>query len=159
MERRYSKRYRQTFPSDNAHEFARGLSSFTCGRKSTLKPTAVPSVFHWKKRSPVKREAVQSRGKRPQKRKLRRLIYQRVTPRAKYLWSHRKLRFSRHSQKIWKILQLMIHKVSFMTFKLKVNGYIKKSTKSQVKKKIKSEVEELIDTLNQRTRGKSIHNR
>ena len=29
------------------------LPSLT-GRKRTLKPTAVPSVFHWKKRSPVK---------------------------------------------------------------------------------------------------------
>ena len=27
------------------------------GRKRTLKPTAVPSVFHWKKRSPVKWKA------------------------------------------------------------------------------------------------------
>ena len=27
------------------------------GRKRTLKPTAVPSIFHWKKRSPVKRKA------------------------------------------------------------------------------------------------------
>ena len=32
------------------------LPSLT-GRKRTLKPTAVPSVFHWKKRSPVKRKA------------------------------------------------------------------------------------------------------
>ena len=75
------------------------------GRKRTLKSTAVPSVLHWKKRSPVKggrrqREEVQSRGKRPQQRQQRRLIY----PRAKYLWSDRKLRFSRQSQKIWKIL-------------------------------------------------------
>ena len=27
------------------------------GRKRTLKPTAVPSVFHWKKRASVKRKA------------------------------------------------------------------------------------------------------
>ena len=49
------------------------------GRKRTLKPTAVPSVLHWKKSSPVKRKAPMrrgpSRGKRPQKRQLRRLIY------------------------------------------------------------------------------------
>ena len=32
------------------------LPSLT-GRKRTLKPTAVPSVFHWKKRSPVKWKA------------------------------------------------------------------------------------------------------
>ena len=37
------------------------------GRKRTLKPTAVPSVFHWKKRSPVKRKAPTRR--RPIKRK------------------------------------------------------------------------------------------
>ena len=111
------------------------------GRKRTLKPTAVPSLFHWKKRSPVKRKAptreeVKSKGKRPQKRQLRKLIYQLATPRAKYFWSHRKLRFSRQSQKIWKILQqtnqLMTHKVSFVTFKLKMNVYVKKSTKSRL---------------------------
>ena len=68
MDRRYSKRYRQTFPSDNAHKSlletiqAIGLSSFTCGAKRTLKPTAVPSVFHWKKRSLVKRKAPTRRG-------------------------------------------------------------------------------------------------
>ena len=32
------------------------LPSLT-GRKRTLKPTAILSVFHWKKRSPVKRKA------------------------------------------------------------------------------------------------------
>ena len=71
MERRYSKRNRQTFPSDNAHKSlletfqAIGLSSFNCGHKRTLKPTSVPSVFHWKKRSPVKQEEVQEeRGHR-----------------------------------------------------------------------------------------------
>ena len=77
------------------------------GRKRTLKLTAVPSV-HWKKRSPVKRKAPTRRS--PIKRKKAtektttklKLIYQRVTPRAKYFWSHRKLRFSRQSQKIWK---------------------------------------------------------
>jgi len=37
------------------------------GRKRTLKPTAVPSVFHWKKRSPVKRKAPTRRS--PMKRK------------------------------------------------------------------------------------------
>ena len=38
------------------------------GRKRTLKPTAVPSVFHWKKRSPVvKRKAPTRRS--PVKRK------------------------------------------------------------------------------------------
>ena len=63
MDRRYSKRYRQTFPSDKAHKSlletfqAIGLSSFTCGAQKDLKPTADPSVFRWKKRSPVKRKA------------------------------------------------------------------------------------------------------
>ena len=69
------------------------------GGKRTLKPTAVPSVFHWKKRSPVKRKAPTRRSpikrKRLQKRELRKLIYQRATPRAMYFWSHRKLRFFR----------------------------------------------------------------
>ena len=37
------------------------------GRKRTLKPTAVPSVFHWKKRSPVKWKAPTRRS--PIKRK------------------------------------------------------------------------------------------
>ena len=37
------------------------------GRKRTLKPTAVPSVFHWKKRTPVKRKASTRRS--PIKRK------------------------------------------------------------------------------------------
>ena len=78
------------------------------GRKRTLKPPVVPSVFHWRKRSPVKRKAPTRRspikGKRPQKRQLRKLIYQRATLRAMYFWNHRKLRFSRQSQKIWKIL-------------------------------------------------------
>ena len=78
------------------------------GRKRTLKPTAVPSVFHWKKRSPVKRKAPTRspiKGKRPQKRQLRKLIHRRATLRAMYFWSHRKLRLARQSQKIWKILQ------------------------------------------------------
>ena len=84
-------------------------SAIVCDHMETsLKPTAVPSVLHWKKSSPLKRKAPTRRspsiGKRPQKRKLQRLIYPRATPRAKYLWSHRKLRFSRQSQKIWKIL-------------------------------------------------------
>ena len=78
------------------------------GRKRTLKPTAVPSVLHWKKSFPLKRKAPMrrspSRGKRPQRRQLRRLIYPRATPRAKYLWSDRKLHFSRQSEKIRKIL-------------------------------------------------------
>ena len=42
------------------------LPSLT-GRKRTLKPTAVPSVFHWKKRSPVKRKVPTRRS--PVKRK------------------------------------------------------------------------------------------
>ena len=58
------------------------------GRKRTLKRIAVPSVLHWKKSSPVKRKAPMrrspSRGKRPQKRQLRRLIYPRATPRANF---------------------------------------------------------------------------
>ena len=37
------------------------LPSLT-GRKRTLKPTAVPSVFHWKKRSPVKWKAPKRRS-------------------------------------------------------------------------------------------------
>ena len=37
------------------------------GRKRTLKPTAVPSVFHWKKRSPGKGKA--PTGRSPIKRK------------------------------------------------------------------------------------------
>ena len=50
-----------------------------------------------------KKSNQKEKGKK--KRQLRKLIYQRATPRAKYFWSHRKLRFSRQSQKIWKILQ------------------------------------------------------
>ena len=42
------------------------LPSLT-GRKRTLKPTAIPSVFHWKKRSPGKRNAPTTRS--PIKRK------------------------------------------------------------------------------------------
>ena len=42
------------------------LPSLT-GRKRTLQPTAVPSVFHWKKRSPVKRKVPTRRS--PVKRK------------------------------------------------------------------------------------------
>ena len=48
------------------------------GRKRTLKPTAGPSVSHWKESSLVKRKAPMrrspSRGKKPQKRQLRKLI-------------------------------------------------------------------------------------
>ena len=74
MDRRYSKRYRQTFLSDNAHKSSSSrhfkpsdyLPSLT-GRKRTLIPTAVPSVFHWKKRSPLKWKAPTRRS--PIKRK------------------------------------------------------------------------------------------
>ena len=50
---------RQFKPSDYLPSLAR--------RKRTLKPTAFPSVFHWKKRSPVKRKAPARRS--PIKRK------------------------------------------------------------------------------------------
>ena len=68
MDRRYSKKYRQTFPSVCLRHFKPSdyLPSLT-GRKRTLKPTAVPSVFHWKKRSPVKWKAPTRRS--PIKRK------------------------------------------------------------------------------------------
>ena len=85
------------------------LPSLTGRRKRTLKPTAVPSVFHWEKRSPVIWKA-QTRS--PTKRKK---ATEKATTKAdltnvrlhvrSYFWSHRKLRFSRQSQKIWKILQ------------------------------------------------------
>ena len=68
MDLRYSKRNRHTFPSDNAHKSL--LRQFKpsdylpslAGRKRTLKPTAFPSVFHWKKRSPEKWNAPTKRG-------------------------------------------------------------------------------------------------
>ena len=77
MDRCYSKKYRQTFPSDNAHKSDSRVRSrrfkpsdylpSLAGRKRTLKPTAVPPVFHWKKRSPVKRNVPTRRS--PIKRK------------------------------------------------------------------------------------------
>ena len=78
------------------------LPSLT-GRKSTLKPAAVPPVFHWPEEEiPSKMEGA-NKKKSNQKEKGHR--NQRATPRAKYFWSHRKLRFSRQSKKIWKTLQ------------------------------------------------------
>ena len=113
------------------------------GRKRTLKPTAVPSVFHWKKRSPVKRKAPTRRSPIKRKKATEKATTKTDLPTCDPtcdFQSYRKLRFSRQSQKIWKILQqtnqLMTHKVSFVTFKLKMNGDVKKSTRSRLKKKI-----------------------
>ena len=66
------------------------LPSLT-GRKRTLKPTAILSVFHWKKRSPVKRKAPTRRS--PVKREEateKATTKADTTPRAKYFWNHRK---------------------------------------------------------------------
>ena len=137
MDGRYSKRYRQTFPSDNAHKSlletfqAIGLSSLT------LKPTAVPSVFHWKKRSPVKWKAPRRRSPNKRKKATEMATTKADLPTCDstcevFLEPQETPFFSSITE------NLMTHKVSFVTFKLKMNGYAKKSTRSRLKQKILS---------------------
>ena len=79
-------------------------------RKRTLKPTAVRSVFHWKKRSPVKRKVPTTRS--PIKRKN---ATEKATTKADL-----------------PTCDSTCDVVSFVTFKLKMNRYAKKSTRSRL---------------------------
>ena len=132
MDRRYSKRYRQTFPSDKAHKSlletfqAIGLSSFTAGRKRTFKPTAVPSVFHWKKRSPVKRKAPTRRRpiirKKATEKATTKADLRTCDPTCDVFLEPQETPFS----------SSITENLENTTFKLKMNGYLKKSTRSRL---------------------------
>ena len=148
MDRRYSKRYRQTFPSVCWRHFKPSdyLPSLT-GRKRTLKPTAVPSVLHWKKRSPVKWKASTRRS--PIKRKK---ATEKATTKADLPTCDSTCEVFLEPQEtpfLSSITENLVNttvdqpaddsqSISFVTFKLKMNGYVKKSTRSRLKQKILS---------------------
>ena len=147
MDRRYSKRYRQTFPSVCSRHFKPSdyLPSLT-GRKRTLKPTAVPSVFHWKKRSPVKWKAPTRRSPIKRKKATEKATTKADLPTCdstcEVFLEPQETPFlssiTENLENTTETNQLMTHKVSFVTFKLKMNGYVKKSTRSRLKQKILS---------------------
>jgi len=109
------------------------------GCKRTLKPTAVPSAFHWKKGSQVKWKAA-----------TRSLINRKKGTEATTVNSDEPtcnstcdifvepqetpflLSISENLENTTVDQLVVTYKVQFVTFKVKMNGYVKKSTKSRL---------------------------